>query len=214
MENCHLVDVFADGMDFNEDDDFYKVHATDPNMPSDKYLNAALLYYFRQASKEVVKFNSKQLVDKQAVMKDGVLLSKGRIIDGMNFLETADLDTLLLGSLCLKTMIPVIDRYSPLAYSIAQHFHWTVTSHKGMETCLRYSLGYVNILKGMTLFKELAEECIRCRIKRGKFIRVSTGPLADKQLIVAPPFYACQIDLCGPTRVFVPGHEKENDEDI
>ena len=94
VENCHLVDVFADGMDFHEDDDFYKVHATDPNMPSDKYLNAALLYYFRQASKEVVKFNSKQLVDKQAVMKDGVLLSKGRIIDGMNFLEIADLDTL------------------------------------------------------------------------------------------------------------------------
>ena len=74
---------------------------------------------------------------------------------------------------------------------------------------MRYSLGHVNILKGMSMFRELAAECIRCRMKRGKFIRVSTGPLADRQLLIAPPFYACQIDLCGPTRVFVPGHEKE-----
>ena len=180
------------------------------NQLSDKYINAALIYYYRVASKEVLKFNSKQMVEKQTVMKEGVLLSKGRIIDGMNFLETADMvDTLNLGSLCLKTMIPVIDRYSPLAYSIAQHFHWTVANHKGMESCLRYSLGHVHILKGMSLFRELALECIRCKMKRGKFIKVSTGPLADRQLLIAPPFYACQIDLCGPTRVFVPGHEKE-----
>ena len=37
----------------------------------------------------------------------------------------------------------------------------------------------------------------------------SLGPLSDKQLIVAPPFYAVQVDLCGPCRVFVPGYEKE-----
>ena len=68
-------------------------------LPTSKYLNAALLYYFRKASLEVIHFNSKASVEKQAVMRDGVLLSKGRIIDGMNFLETADLDTLNLGSI-------------------------------------------------------------------------------------------------------------------
>ena len=46
-------------------------------------------------------------------------------------------------------------------------------------------------------------------MKRGKFIQASLGPLSEKQLIVAPPFYAVQIDLCGPCRVFVPGYEKE-----
>ena len=46
-------------------------------------------------------------------------------------------------------------------------------------------------------------------MRRGKFIRASLGPISDKQLIIAPPFYACQIDLCGPFRVFVPGFEKE-----
>ena len=84
-----------------------------PPIPSDKYLNMALLYYFRQASKEVLSFNNKQVVERKTVMKEGVLLSRGRILDGMNFLETADLDTINLGSLGIKTMIPVVDRYSP-----------------------------------------------------------------------------------------------------
>ena len=178
-------------------------------LPTSKYLNAALLYYFRKASLEVIQFNSKVTIEKQTVMRDGVLLSKGRIIDGMNFLETADLDTLNLGSIGVKTMIPVIDRFSPLAYSIAQHIHWTVARHRGMETCLRMSLEHVKVLQGMSLFRELGENCIRCKIKRGRYIEASLGPLSDKQLIVAPPFYAVQVDLCGPCRIFVPGYEKE-----
>ena len=88
-------------------------------------------------------------------MKDGILLSRGRIIEGMNFIETADFDMLNLGSLGVKTMIPVIDRYSPLAYSLAQHIHWKVAGHRGVETCLRYSLQHVHILQGMSFFKEL-----------------------------------------------------------
>ena len=187
---------------------FHLVHSENL-MPTDQYLNGALLYYFRKASLEVLEFNSQKVIQARTESKDGILLSKGRIIDGMNFIETADLDTLNLGSLCIKTKIPVIDRFSPLAYSIAQHFHWTVMQHKGVESCHRYSLEHVHILQGMSLFKELSEECIRCKMRRGKFIRASLGPLSDKQLIIAPPFYACQIDLCGPFRVFVPGFEKE-----
>ena len=191
---------------------FYETHAVQGEttaMPTSKFLNAALLYYFRVASMEVIKFNNKVSIEKHTVMKDGILLSKGRLIDGMNFIETADLDTLNLGSIGVKTMIPVIDRFSPLAYSIAQHIHWTVAKHRGMETCLRMSMEHVHIMQGMSLFRELGEDCIRCKIKRGRFIQASLGPISEKQLIVAPPFYAIQIDLCGPCRVFVPGYEKE-----
>ena len=86
-ESAHVVEAFADP-NYDDDDNFYKVHATATNLLSDRFLNAALTYYFRVASKEVIKFNSKQLVAKQTIMKDGILLSRGRIIDGMNFLET------------------------------------------------------------------------------------------------------------------------------
>ena len=191
---------------------FLETHTVQENavvLPTSRYLNAALLYYFRLASLEVIHFNNKVTVEKHAVMKDGVLLSRGRLIDGMNFQETADLDTLNLGSIGVKTLTPVIDRFSPLAYSIALHIHWTVAKHKGMETCLRMSLEHVRIMQGMSLFKELGEDCIRCRIKRGRYIQARLGPLSDKQLIIAPPFYAVQVDLCGPCRVFVPGYERE-----
>ena len=179
------------------------------HMPSDRYLNMALLYYCRLASCEVIEFNSKQVVENRTVLKDGVLLSKGRLLDGMNFLETADLDTLNLGNLGVRTMIPVVDRYSPLAYALAQHFHWNVALHKGFETCLRVSLEHVYIMQGMSLFREIADGCFKCKMKRGRYIQASQGPLSEKQLIIAPPFYACQIDLFGPLRAFVPGYEKE-----
>ena len=178
-------------------------------VPSSKFLNMALRFYFRKACNEVIQFNSKSVVEKKAVLQDGILLSRGRIIQGMNFIETAELDNLNLGQLGIKTKIPVIDRFSPLAYSIGQHIHWIVAQHKGIESCLRISLQHVNILQGMNLFREIGEECIRCNIKRGKFVQATMGPLSDKQLIIAPPFYATQIDLCGPFRVFVPGFERE-----
>ena len=67
----------------------------------------------------------------------------------------------------------------------------------------------VLILQGMSLFREIAEECFKCKMKRGKYIQASQGPLAEKQLMIAPAFYACQVDLFGPLRAFVPGFEKE-----
>ena len=205
----NLVHSFSINKTLYSTDKFFLVHSDENSCLTDRFLNSALLYYFRVASQEVLQFNNRKVVEKRTELKDGVLLSKGRIIEGMNFLETADLDTLNLDKLCIKTKIPVIDRYSPLAYSLAQHFHWSIARHKGIETCLRYSLEHVHILQGMSLFKELSEECIRCKMKRGRFIKASLGPLSDKQLIVAPAFYACQVDLCGPWRVFVPGFEKE-----
>ena len=117
-----------------------------------------------------------------------MLLSRGRILDGMNFLETADLDTLNLGALGIKTMIPVIDRFSPLAYSLGQYFHWKIAKHRGYETCLRMSLEQVHILQGMSLFREISNECFRCKMKRGRYIQASQGPLSEKQLLIAPPF--------------------------
>ena len=85
-EECHLVKSFAD-IRYSADDKFYQVHAqgvTQQVLLTDRFINAALTYYFRVASKEVLKFNSKQLVAKLTVEKDGILLSKGRIIEGMN----------------------------------------------------------------------------------------------------------------------------------
>ena len=78
-----------------------------------------------------------------------------------------------------------------------------------METHNRISLEHVHIMQGMSLYRELSQECIRCNMRRKKFLEVRMGGVKPEQLIVAPPFWACQIDLFGPYKTFVPGYERQ-----
>ena len=119
---------------------------------TDQYLNMALTHLYRKASSEVKKFNKEKLVHKIAVEEDQ-----------MSFAEMGDLG---LSDMGIRSHVPVIDRHSPLAYSIAQHIHWNISHHRGIETCHRYSLQYCFIMQGMTLCKELADDCLYCARKK------------------------------------------------
>ena len=78
--------------------------------------------------------------------------------------------------------------------------------HSGYERSYRECLNHCYILHGLSLFREIGEECVPCIKKRKKFIEVSIGPLADEQLTVAPAFYITMADIFGPCEVYVPGH--------
>ena len=60
----------------------------------------------------------------------------------------------------IKSLNPVIDRFSPLAYSIAEFIHRVKANHRGYENCYRESLSHVFINQGLSLFRELNEDCI------------------------------------------------------
>ena len=175
----------------------------------DQQLSAALTFLYQKASMEVKEFNSQSVIKKYTVEKNNILYSKGRLIDGMNFIEAGGLDLGDLGELGVNVQVPVLDRYSPLSYSIANHVHWKLAKHKGMETCSRTSLQNVHILQGPALYREIGEECIKCKMKRKHFLEVSMGPVSQHQLAVAPPMWAAQVDLFGPCTVYVPGYERE-----
>ena len=177
--------------------------------PSDFHTSMALTHLYQKASLEVKEFNSSAVVKKYTVENDNILYSKGRLVDGMNFVETGGLDMGDLGELGIQVKVPVLDRHSPLSYSIANHVHWNKAKHKGMETCSNISLEKVHILQGPALYRELGEECFRCKMKRKRFIEVSMGPISQHQLAIAPPMWAAQLDLFGPCTVYVPGHERE-----
>ena len=66
------------------------------------------------------------------------MLSKGRIMQGMEFLETAEVDV-DLGAMGIRTSLPVMERHSPLSYAIAQHVHWDLAPHRGVGMCARVS---------------------------------------------------------------------------
>ena len=106
-------------------------------------------------------------------------------------------------------MTPLIERFSPIAYSIALYVHTTVGKHAGYETSYRLSLEYVHILQVPSLFKQIGEQCVGCAKKRKQYLDVVMGPVSDHQLSIVPPFYCAYVDLDGPYHVYVPGFERE-----
>ena len=154
----------------------------------DTDLSRALEYFFTLATKEVKNFNKK---------------------DTVKFIITAGLEESGLANCNLNMMTPLIDRNSPLAYSIADFVHRVVCKHAGYETCYRMSLNFCHILQGMGLFKELSEDCVKCKMIRRKYLEVAMGPISDAQLTVAPPFYTTMADMYGPLDIYVPGFERK-----
>ena len=102
---------------------------------SDDDVQDALGYLYGKATAEVLEFNKKDLIEKTTVEKNGILYHKSRILEGQRFgqaggLEGAD----ILQSYGINVLTPVIDRYSPLAYSIGDHIHTDVAKHAGYES--------------------------------------------------------------------------------
>ena len=96
----------------------------------DKFVNMALLYFYRKGTLEIKHFCKGKMVERLGVEREGVLLSTGRLLDEMNFQETAEIDNLELGNLGVRVNLPLIERFSPLAYSIAEYIHWEVAKHR------------------------------------------------------------------------------------
>ena len=175
----------------------------------DFYIRLAATYLFRTATMEVKHFNKKEYFEKIGFEHNGILYGKNRILEGMDFQNVSGMDMVNLNPLGVNTICPIVDRYSPLAYSLFQYIHYDLSKHSGMETCHRLALERVFIIQGFSLFRELAAECIKCKIKRRKFLEISMGPIGDHQLNIAPPFNACQVDIFGPLSVYAPGASKD-----
>ena len=101
---------------------------------------------------------------------------------------------------------PVIDRFSPLSYCVADYIHRKKAPHSGYESCYRCSLDFVFTIHGLSLYREIGEECVQCAKLRKKYLDISMGPVPDEILAVAPAFYITQMDIFGPLTVYVPGH--------
>ena len=114
----------------------------------------------------------------------------------------------ILRSQGINVLTPVIERWSPLAYSIGDFIHTEVAKHKGFETCFRTSHSFVHILKGYSLFEEIGLDCVLCRKTNRRFLEAAMGPIHASKFTLAPPFWCCQCDLWGPITTYVPGREK------
>ena len=166
-------------------------------------------YLFRTTTEEVRQFNKKENIDKISVECNNILYSRNRLLESMEFKTVTGMEMVNLDPLGVNTKCPIMDRFSPAAYAFAQYIHFVVSGHSGLETCNRLALERIHIIQGIALFREISIECIRCKIKRRRFLEMSMGPVGEHHLNVAPPFYACQADLFGPVTVYAPGASKD-----
>jgi hypothetical protein len=91
----------------------------DQNRQTDRYINQSLLYLYRKGTQE---FNKPKQIKKMGYVVEGVLLYNDRLTQGMDFVQTAELN-LNLGAMGIQTSLPILDRYSPLSYAVSQYIH-------------------------------------------------------------------------------------------
>ena len=173
-------------------------------------MSNGLEYIYRKTTAEVIHFNGNKLAGKIGIMVDGVLFCKLRLMDDQQLRAVGGLEDVV----DIKTFtgvnfkVPVLDRYSPVALSIANHLHYVTIKHRGAETVHRLSLQFVRILGGRTLMKDIRKECVFCQKLLLKHIQQIMGPLSDQQLTVSTIFYFTLIDAWGPLKSFVPEYQR------
>ena len=177
---------------------------------SDSALSLSLEYIFKKAGNELIHFNDTKFIVKVGEIVDGIVYCKSRIEEDQTLRAVGGLEDLvdLQSFTGVNFKVPVIDRFSPIAVSLAYYLHYEVIKHQGAETVYRMSLQYAKILGGRSLMKLIREECVFCQKLLLKYVRQIMGPLSDQLLSVSPVFYFCYADAWGPLRAFVPSHQR------
>jgi hypothetical protein len=171
---------------------------------SDDDLNNAKNYYYKKATKEIKEFTKCTKYENISSEKDGVLYYTGRILPEQKVKSIAPLSGVMKDLSMSTFVVPLIDKHSPLAYSVINEVHWydKVAKHAGVETVLRFTLQYGFILEGREIAKKVRKGCERCRYLYKRTIDVAMGPVSQFNLTIAPPFYISQIDIAGPFKAF------------
>ena len=165
---------------------------------------AAETYFFKIATSEIKHFYKRESYLKYSKEVDGVLKYTGRILP-TDQVQAVGAMTEVMKDLSSTTFcVPVIDKHSPIAYSIVSDVHWNddLVKHRGIEVTLRQILKYVYIHEGRELVKRIKKNCERCRFLERKTIDVVMGPLSQHHINIAPAFYTSQVDLAGPFKCY------------
>ena len=173
-------------------------------------LQAAKDYYFRKASREIEKFVDPSRYQKKSVMRNGILYYTGRILRTQKIDGNLALSDVMLDLSSATFCVPMTDFHSPLAYAVVAETHWydPDVKHQGVECTLRYAQNIAYIIGGRKLVKAIQTDCTKCRILHKKGVRVAMGPIGEDNLKVAPAFYFCQVDLCGPFDAYSPANNR------
>lgn len=170
---------------------------------SDDDINFSLRYLFVIATSEVKQFMDSKLYINVTFEKNDILFYSGRVLDG-SISFSGHMTDVMYDLTRHSFVVPVVDRFSPLAFSIVNEMHWhdKQVKHSGVETTLRAVMKIAHIFKVRELVKQFRKNCIRCRYLLKCSLDVEMAPISKHQLSVAPAYYVTQVDLCGPFQAY------------
>ena len=171
---------------------------------SEDNLQESLNYFYRKATLEIKCFQPKTSYERISVEKFGILYYTGRILPSQTINNKLSLSDVCI-DLCTSTFcVPLVDKYSPLAFSIVNEVHWydDDARHSGTETVMRHVQKIAHIIESRALVQKFRLDCARCRALNKKAIDVAMGPKSCENLTIAPAFYNCQVDICGPNNAY------------
>ena len=67
---------------------------------------------------------------------------------------------------------------------------------------MRHVQKIAHIIESRALVQKFRLDCARCRALNKKAIDVAMGPKSCENLTIAPAFYNCQVDICGPNNAY------------
>ena len=120
------------------------------NQLSEEELKTSEIYIFKKGTREIYQFIPPKKFEKFTTPKDDLLIYTGRILpeDQVTIIGCymEAMKDLSRHSFC----VPVLDKDSPFAYSIALDVHWNhpACKHSGVETTLRFIMKKVYIIEG------------------------------------------------------------------
>ena len=141
---------------------------------------------------------------------NGVLTYTGRILPTDNISIVGRATQAMKDLTSTMFCVPLVEKDSPLAYSIASDVHWNhpTASHCGIETVWRYVLQHAYIVEGRSVVTRIGKSCERCRYLNKKAFEIAMGPVSPHNLNIAPAFYVTQTDICGPFTAHCHHHKR------
>ena len=95
-------------------------------------------------------------------------------------------------------LVPLVPPSSDIGYAIAMHVHWEIIPHRGNHAQERMLVQIVHIPAGRKVINHVKKDCKRCRMLLTKTVDQIMGGLSPYRVMVAPPFYAIQMDVMSP----------------
>ena len=180
------------------------------NQLSEEELKASETYFFKKGTREIYQFIPPKKFEKFTTSKDDLLIYTRRILPEDQVTIVGRYTEAMKGLSRCSSCVPVLDKDSPVAYSIVLDIHWNnpTCKHSGVKVTLRFIMKNVYIIEGCSFVKSIRTRCQRCCYLMKKTVEATMGPIPDCNLTEAPAFYTSQVDLYRPYSAYSSLHKR------